>query len=66
MLFAHCTLSVMIGVMLLSSGGCGVHAPESNATAPMGDTPSVVTHAIPSSETAPVSLETFAALLDRA
>lgn len=65
-LFAHLTGSVLVGVLLLISGGCGVYAPEMSAKAPAEDAIPAVTHSTSSLEATPVSVEIFAALLDRA
>jgi len=65
-LFSHLTVSLVVGLMLVSSTGCSTHAPETNTTTPGGEVTPAVTRVVPALEAAPGSVETFAALLDRA
>ena len=56
----------MIGVLLLGLSGCGARATEVSTTAPVKDAAHIVRQPNLPAEAAPASLETFAALLDRA
>jgi len=65
-LFPHFTVSLVVGMMLLSASGCSTQAPAISAKTPGDDATPAVTRAVPSLEAVPASIETFAALLDRA
>jgi len=65
-LFSHSPVFIVIGVLLLGLSGCGARATEVSTTAPVKDAAHIVRQPNLPAEAAPASLETFAALLDRA
>jgi hypothetical protein len=65
-LFFHLPGPVLIGVMLLGLTGCGARASEVSTKALVDNVTPAVTQSHSSPESAPASLETFGALLDRA